>query len=264
MNRGRRIYAFYGWVEDRDGRKLVEETMADHVDAALEAVDEMWWSIEGWKRLAPNFETMLRVAVMLHDVGKAVHNTYLFKPGIDLKFRGHEIISAWIAHKLFSNHNNIRKLFEGRWQHIVFAVASHHHPMGLRSRCRDMPKELLGKKIGDSILLFIDEMSLTRYVRSDWMLQEVLSQLENVGLGVKDVEIARVYQSGCGGSVAEMLSSLWRSGERKTALTLTQALVLADYRAALRNRSSKRREFEHAVETFFKLNRTLAQMGVRL
>lgn len=254
----RRIYAYYS---RKDDGVIQEETLGEHIREALRAVNNMKKVLSYGLRLSKDFQLMLSLSVILHDLGKVVYNQYLFKPDKGLSFRGHEIVSTWLIHKFIDKFDeDTLKIPREEWDIIGFSVINHHHPMKVSERCEDLTKEpLCSLEVNeDTVKLFLYEVESSNVV--DKELREIISSFGNEDFlrSISGVKLGIIASDTCG--QWGIYTSLWRRvwfdanpNVRQLFLLNEQGLVVADYYAASVNRGEAMSEFGKAIQDFVRL-----------
>ncbi len=244
------VLSFYREPIPRGSPQL--EYLRQHVDKALYFIE----GVESSRvhRLAKiyspeiDFKELLRLAIVLHDSGKAFLQTNLKEDkerGIRyLSFAGHEYISATITQDLVFNLN--ARQDAPFYDLLTFAVLHHHHAMSrptnlvrvLRERLQSMPQseyqECLNKL----------ESLLSRFL-SDYgdLIKETLKGLRGSPTKLLD---DTVYQK-----IYERLVHMRKPVHKKLAFLLLDSLIACDYLAA-QHRGGGGTHFHRAVDEFYR------------
>ncbi|MCS7136687.1 MAG: CRISPR-associated endonuclease Cas3'' [Nitrososphaerota archaeon] len=124
---------------DRNGF-VTREFLSEHISKALSYIKDIKHSRIGRfvenNLHVTNFEKLVRLAIVLHDAGKAFYqnSSYLREKDGEkyLSFLGHEFISAIIADHFAKE--KIMEEYDFTYTAIVFAIFYHHHAMNVHSR----------------------------------------------------------------------------------------------------------------------------------
>ncbi len=250
----KRVLSYY----KKEGDKLVEEYLSQHIRCCIDLMSKLELSRLGRVGISldEGFLNIVRLSIVFHDLGKAFYTRR--EDENTISFTGHEILSAYILNKFkieFTREGIYRlEKISRMMKPALFAVAFHHHSMGVEKRLESLRKMKLSSTCLDDLrnelsyignILDIDEKRLL-----DRVLEDVKQSVEKRLLGIGEIkqefhniekDIFRYFTSGKYEDI--ILKKL-------SYLTLT-ALISADYISATNIRGGKTR-FSDIIDEFYK------------
>ncbi len=247
---GDELLSFYR--EPISGGNPQVEYLRRHVDKALSFIEGIESSRAN--RLAKiyspeiDFKELLRLAIVLHDAGKAFFQTNLKEDkerGIRyLSFAGHEYVSATITQDLVFNLN--ARQDAPLYDMVTFAVLHHHHAMSrpprlvpdLRKRLRSMPQsEYQGclNKLESLLSQFLPDY------------RDVI----NTSLKVLRNSPTTLLEEATYQKIYEQSVHKRKPVYKKLAFLLLDSLIACDYLAA-KHRGGGGTDFHRAVDEFYR------------
>jgi CRISPR-associated endonuclease Cas3-HD len=244
-----------------EGNSIVEEYLSDHINDCIDLLKGLRSSRIGRAGISldPGFPDAVRLSAVFHDLGKAF---YRARGGGPASFVGHEILSAYLLREF---QWNLLKRGDGDSEGLsrsltpaLFAVAFHHHPMGIGERLKGIERAELSPGPLEDLL---GELSLLREgalgAEEGRLLVSTLEAVKRRmcegALRAKDIR--RQFSHKIEAMFFDLFSSLEREGpalKRLSNMALA-ALISADYISARRRRGGRVARFGEVLEEFHAL-----------
>jgi len=255
-----RVLSYYKKEED----KLIEEYLSQHIRCCIDLMSKLELSRLGKAGISldEDFPNIVRLSIVFHDLGKAFYRRRNDENTI--YFTGHEILSAYILNKFkieFTRKDLYRlEKISRMLKPALFAVAFHHHPMGVEKRLESMGKlERTGRlKLSSTCLddlrnelsyigniLNADEKELLNKVLEDikWSVEKGLLGIGEIKQEFHNIE-KDIFEYFTSGKYEDVIL------KKLSYLTLT-ALISADYISAANIRGGKTR-FGDITDEFYR------------
>jgi CRISPR-associated endonuclease Cas3-HD len=228
------------------------EYLRDHIKSALSFLEEATCYRAHFlaKRFTAHveFEELLRIAVVLHDAGKAFYQDRK----VDLRenrernirylsFAGHEYISAAIADAIAFNLSELKG--KPLYDPVTFAVLHHHHAMTRRVKL--IPK-LRRKMLQMPSPEYQESLSKLKEVLRQFLpdLRDAFERSLPSSAYMLTESICPMYHK-----IYERFVQRWDPAQKKLAFLLLNSLIACDYLAA-KSRGGRSSHFQIAVDEF--------------
>lgn len=221
-----------------EGRK---ELLKDHIATALSLIDESSKLIEYGYKLDKNILWKIRLAIVFHDVGKALLQNPKFKVNC-ISFRGHEYISTYVFWRFRKHLLKFQVVnIDEHLLDVAYAILYHHHAMNVTKRFPNLEiydlkeglkklKTVVNTVIRDFLPMKIDEIIIPEDIDEN-EIKQIVNDIRK--------EIHRKH--------------LEDSKFRKVSQVILVALLTVDYLSSQKHRKPTRTLFSNVLEEFYNL-----------
>jgi len=217
-----------------------KELLKDHIATALSLINETSKLIEYGSKLDKNILWKIKLAIIFHDIGKALLQKPKFKVNC-VSFRGHEHISTYIFWR-FRKHLLKSKVVDigEHLLDVAYAILYHHHAMNITKRFPNLERYDL--KEGLKKLKVAINM-----VMRDFLSMEIV---EIIPEEIDENEIEQIVSA----IRTEICKRhLEDSKFRKISQVILVALITVDYLSSQKHRKPTKTLFSNVLEEFYNL-----------